>query len=522
MKPVSETVKGDVVQSEVPSAPPGREIDLPSATAAGNDAAVATPWRSFGRRLRGRLSTAVLRIRRRWRSAAFRAARLAGAAVAAYLAAEALGLVNPPPLVAALTALLVVQATASSTLFRGVERVLAVILGVALALGFASVVGLTWWSLGILVAVSIVIGQLMRLGPNLIEVPISAMLVLGVGFTAGAEAAATSRAVETLIGAVVGVLVNVLFPPSVRSRYGGQAVQRLAEEIAALLEEAAEGIGPTPGTTPTRSVTDSGNFFPTGTGWFTIPSVDRTSGDLGLTTDATRRWLDDARRLNRHVPRVDRALTHAEESRRLNVRALGTPESTRSLRAGLEALEMGSVAVRTLFRAIDDWVRGGMVEPDSAYAARARIAWTELLNELAVAVRAFGVLLRAEVEGSARAEEAELDDALDRLRLGRLRHAEALLANPREHPDLWELDSALVTLVDRMLLELDGAAHARLWEEHRRDVVDRHRASELFDRLRTRRAERRTAEGQAHAGGVVPPQNGDPGEQRPSRDEEAP
>src|SRR3954452_24405371 len=116
MKPVSETVKGDVVKPNVRPGPRSAELDLPAAAAAGDDAPVATPWRSFGRRLRGRFSTAALRIRRRWRSAAFRAARLAGAAVAAYLAAEGLGLVNPPPLVAALTALLVVQATASSTL----------------------------------------------------------------------------------------------------------------------------------------------------------------------------------------------------------------------------------------------------------------------------------------------------------------------------------------------------------------------------------------------------------------------
>ena len=142
------------------------------------------------------------------------------------------------------------QATATSTLFSGVERVLAVLAGVAIATGFAFVVGLTWWSLGILVAAAIVVGQLLRLGPNLIEVPISAMLVLGVGFTAGAEAAALSRLVETLIGAAVGVLVNVAFPPAVRSRYAGQAVQRLAEEIAALLEEAAQGMGPDPGTAP--------------------------------------------------------------------------------------------------------------------------------------------------------------------------------------------------------------------------------------------------------------------------------
>src|SRR6187431_700443 len=89
----------------------------------------------------------------------------------------------------------------------------------------------------------------------------------------------------------------------------------------------------------------------------------------------------------------------------------------RSLRGGLEALEMCSVAVRTLFRAIDDWVRGGMVEPDAGYAARARQAWTELLSDLAVAVRAFGALLRAEVESSTEAEQAALNDALDRLRL---------------------------------------------------------------------------------------------------------
>src|SRR5690242_3837386 len=493
------------MQPGVPTDPRGTEIVLPSVTGAGNDARVAT-WRSYGRRLRGRIRTAALRGRRRWRSAVFRAARLAGASVAAFLAAEGLGLVDPPPLVAALTALLVVQATASSTLFSGVERVLSVVVGVALAMGFVSVVGLTWWSLGVLVAAGIVVGQLLRLGPNLIEVPISAMLVLGVGYTAGAEATGMGRVVETLIGAAVGVLVNVLFPPAVRSRYGGQAVQRLADEIAALLEEATEGLTTVPAPAPGQlRPTDSGNFFPTGTGWFSIPSVDRTSGDRGLTAEATRRWLDDARRLNRHVPQIDRALTHAEESRRMNVRALGSPESARSLRGGLEALELCSVAVRSLFRSIDDWVRNGMIEPDATYIARARTAWAELLADLAVVVRAFGALLRAEVAGGAAAEEEALSDALDRLRIDRVRHAEALLANPREHPDLWELDGALVALVDRMLLELDTGAHAKLWEDRRREVVDRHRAADLLERLRPARRPGERPAGDAEGGRAVPP-----------------
>ena len=461
-------------------------IALPATRATRENAPVAT-WRTAGQAVRARARSAVRRVRQRGRSAAFRAARLTGAAVAAYLTAEGLGFVDPPPLVAALTALLVVQATASSTLWSGVERVLSVVAGVALAVGFVSVVGLSWWSLGLLVAASIVVGQLLRLGPNLIEVPISAMLVLGVGYAAGAQATGLNRVTETLIGAAVGVVVNVVFPPAVRSRYAGQAMQRLAEEIAALLDEAAQGLGLPPATA--GSVTDSGNWFPTSTGWFTIPSVDRSSGDRGLSTEATSRWLDDARRLNRHVPRVDRALSHAEESRRLNVRALARPKATRSLRAGLESLEMCSVAVRSLFRTVHDWVRGGM--PDSAHATRARTAWAELLRDLAAVVRAFGALLRADVEGTTAAEEQALSLALDRLRLDRVRHAEVLEVDARDHPDLWELDGTVAALVDRMLLELDTAAHVKQWEERRKALLDLRAAAGLIERLRpTRRQDR--------------------------------
>ena len=53
--------------------------------------------------------------------------------------------------------------------------------GVAARGGFAAVVPLEWWSLGLLIFVSITIGQALRLRANLIEVAISGMLVLGVG-----------------------------------------------------------------------------------------------------------------------------------------------------------------------------------------------------------------------------------------------------------------------------------------------------------------------------------------------------
>src|SRR4051794_4798122 len=161
-------------------------------------------WEDGRTASRQRVATVVLRVRQRGRAAAFRAARITFASVAAYLAAQALGLRSPPPLIAALTAILVVQATLSSTLTNGVQRVLSVVAGVALAMLFVAVVGLTWWSLAALIAASIVVGQLLRLGPHLVEVPISAMLVLGVGYAAGAESTGYGRILETVIGAAVG------------------------------------------------------------------------------------------------------------------------------------------------------------------------------------------------------------------------------------------------------------------------------------------------------------------------------
>ena len=107
---------------------------------------------------------------------------------------------------AALTAMLVIQATPRSLLASGLDRIIAVVAGVGLATGFAVVFSLRWWSLGLLIFIAITIGQYLRLRANLVEVAISAMLVLGVG-SLGAEAAAWQRIAETLVGgACSGIL----------------------------------------------------------------------------------------------------------------------------------------------------------------------------------------------------------------------------------------------------------------------------------------------------------------------------
>lgn len=386
------------------------------------------------RRLAARYRRSVTdRVRRRSRSALVRAMRLTGAAVAAYLVAEAITPKQASTL-APLTALLVVQVTLFSTLTSGLRRVVSVVAGVVLAVGVSSTTGFHWWSLGLIVAGSVILGQLLRLGDHLLEVPISAMLVLAVGDQA--HVAANQRIIETVVGAAVGVALNVLLPPAVKARGAGDAVGRLAEAMAALLDRVGD---------------------------------DLVSGVFGEGVD---RWLDDARRLSRQVARADRAVTEADESRRLNPRAVGTVDTGPGLRAGLDALEHCSVAVRGLCRAISDRVRDLPIEGDE-FANEVRYAFAVLLHDLGTAIRSYGELVRAEVETGGEAEQAELKAALEALGEARARLIELLLVDPRDDETLWELHGSLLDSVQRMLRELDVEERARLRERQARDAASR-------------------------------------------------
>jgi len=205
-----------------------------------------------------------------------RTLKATAAAVVAYVAATPLS-DNPRPVLAPLSALLVVQLTLYESLGSGLRRIVSVVAGVLVAVGLSSVVGLTWWSLGIAVAGSLVVGRLLRLRGEVTEVPISAMLVLAVG---GAEVAATGRVVETVIGAVVGVLVGTAIAPPLYVRPATDAVQHLAAVAARVLR--------------------------------------RVSAEVGeaYTREQAERWLDDARGLGRDVLRADRELARAEASHR--------------------------------------------------------------------------------------------------------------------------------------------------------------------------------------------------------------
>ncbi len=344
------------------------------------------------------------------------------------------------------------QVTLVGTIADTGRRILSVVLGVAVAIGVSTLVGFTWWSLGALVAASILLGQALRLGPHIMEVPISAMLVLAAG---GAGVQATDRVYETLIGAGAGLLINIVFPPTVQTRDAGVAVERFAESIARLLDRAA-----------------------------------RSLNDQEATRDEVRSWLNEARSITDDIAAVDRALTAAGESRRLNPRALGTTDVTPDLRSGLSALEHSAVALRAVFRSLADGAgtstSGGGDGDESIDDEDLRIAFAVLMSDLALAVRSFGTLVRAEVDEADQPHTDELAGLLDAVREARVRLTELLLVDPQGAPGRWQLHGSLLAGVERVLAELDVAERVRRREQRRRETEALRRpAAQAAERLRS-------------------------------------
>lgn len=380
---------------------------------------------AWGRFLTGEIA----RVRRGGRAALAWSLRVTLVATASYLVGVLL-FPGTLPLLAPLTAMVTLQVTPVSLLASGFDRVVAVVAGVALAVGFASVVPLEWWSLGVLIFVSVTVGQFLRLRSQLMEVAISGMLVLGVG-ALGAQAAAWQRITETLVGAAVGILANLAFPPKPAASSTGHAVDGVADATSELLRRAAADLDEM--------------------------AEDGHGRRLG---SAARVWLADTRRITRDIRQVDAALQRLEEGRRLNVRAAGSPRVEAGLRAGLEALEHTALAVRSLMRAVADESDGEWLEGEDAVDVLTELAHT--FRQMAAGVDAFGELVRNEADVQTElsaADVARLEESLQGLRDVRARLDTGLA--PDAPRDVIELRAVERSAVRRLLHELDLEARVR-------------------------------------------------------------
>ncbi|WP_317446712.1 FUSC family protein [Streptomyces collinus] len=362
--------------------------------------------------------------------------RSAIAATIAYVIALRLS-PEPAPLTAPLTALLVVQVTFYATLTNGIRRVNSVVAGVLVAIAFSLLVGLTWWSLALLIVASLAVGHLVRVDEYVAEVAISAMLVLGVttvGFTAWA------RIVETLIGAVVGMACNLLLPPPVWLDQAGQSIEDLARRIRQLMLRTGE------------------------------EAAGRTPWEL-----AAER-LHEARRLDHDIVQVDAALRQAEDSLRLNPRVKEGLLHRVVLRTGLDTLEICTVVLRVLARTFTDLAKArGSQE---LFPPRVGALVEQLLAEIADAVVSFAVLVTTHLSENAESAEARLTAELHSAAGTRDRLAELLREEVRADWADWQLLGAVLTEANRMIDELDTEHRTRrLFEEL--DRVSREQRAKL-------------------------------------------
>jgi hypothetical protein len=367
----------------------------------------------------------------RLRPTAVSTLRLTSAAVVSYLltlaiTGDAIDLTGP------LTALLVMQASAYSTLKMGTVRVGAVLAGVLVAILLSNWVGLTWWSLGAVIAASLILGKIFRLGEQAMEAPISAMLILSV---TSPDVAAETRVLNTLIGAGVGIAFNLIYPPALPTRRAGRAMIDVAEATAAPLDAASKALMEGP-----------------------------------ITGEQVRDWLDRVRVGARRLESATKTVASLKDSRRFNPRALATTDIEPVLASGLQTLESCQLAMRALFVVLLAEVPTEE-RPDDPYGGELRAAFAVVLHDVADCIRAFGSLVLAEVEGREEEAERSLDESLDILRETEAILTELITVNVQENKSSWLLRGSILAAVEHVLnqLNLENRARARqAWKNQQR------------------------------------------------------
>ena len=359
--------------------------------------------------------------------------RLTSAAVIAYLITlvvtdGAVDLTGP------LTALLVMQASASSTLRMGAIRVAAVLSGVLVAGLLSSWVGLTWWSLGAAIAASLFLGKVLRLGEQALETPITAMLILGV---TNPDIAAEVRIVNTFIGAGVGMALNLLYPPAMPTARAARAVRQVAEMAAAPLDLAGDALDRGP--------------------------VTRADVDA---------WLERVRAATGRVATATATTTALRDSRRFNPRALGTIDVEPVLATGLDTLEHCLLDIRSLFTVMAAEVPPEE-RPDDPYGEELRRAFAVVMHDVADCLRAFGDLVVAEAEGREDDTEQALAQSLEILRETRAILTELIMAQPIDDTSAWLLRSSVLAALGQVLTRLDLEERATLHRTWRDDQLRR-------------------------------------------------
>jgi uncharacterized membrane protein YgaE (UPF0421/DUF939 family) len=266
-------------------------------------------------------------------------AKTALAGVLAWVVAtDVLGLEQP--FLAPWAAVLVVHATVFRTVSRGGQQIVATFLGVFLAWAAGSLFGIGPLGMGVMLATSFLVGRQRWLTEEATTIATTGIVVLSTNAIDQSNLLA-SRLLDTTVGVVVGLVVNLLVWPPLRDRAAWAHVTQLPQALAGVLSEMASGLG------------------------------------ADLESSGVEGWIRRCRELDVRVDEAWRLLRQARESSRLNPRR-SHPADLDDMERSLHLLEQAGADALSLARTVATSADNATVWEDSF-----RSQWKRLLSATA-------------------------------------------------------------------------------------------------------------------------------------------
>jgi uncharacterized membrane protein YccC len=240
---------------------------------------------------------------------------------------------------------LVVHSTIYKTLSRGGQQVAATFFAVFLAFGLGTAFGSGPWSLGLVVLVGYLLGQVRWIKDEAGTIATTGLVVLATGSIGQADLLA-SRLIDTSVGVLVGLAVNLLVWPPLRDRAAWSRAEGIPQDLAQVLREMSQSLG------------------------------------SDLDADDTKAWVRGLRRVDQHIDEAWNLLWQAKESGRMNPRR-SQPTGVRELRKVLHQLEQAVADSLSMARTI-----ANSAERGTAWDESFRERWASLARRTADGVDA--------------------------------------------------------------------------------------------------------------------------------------
>ncbi|WP_447647197.1 FUSC family protein [Microbacterium forte] len=240
------------------------------------------------------------------------------------------GVTDEYPYYAPLGALVSMYPTLMGSVRSGVQTLLGLATGIGLAAIVVLTVGPTWWTIPAVVGIGVLVSGTGWFGVGREYVPMAALFVLIIGGQ-NADDYSIGYLVQTAVGVVVGLLVNLVIAPAPLTLAAAAKVDAFRTQLSEHLHDIGSAV--------------SESWPP-----------------------EHQQWADDAASLADTTSELRTALSEADDSRRGNPRALGRRGETRHIHAELARLDRIAHLIRDISDEIADtiWDRPGALVLDAA------------------------------------------------------------------------------------------------------------------------------------------------------------